>query len=133
YSTLGINPDAKKWRVVPASKSACDTPQMLTDALQDYMSFAFNGTGVAVIGTLGVKQGLIKFRVDGGPYTTIDRGRPKLECDKVLYKVSNLPWGEHSIEGVLVGQGTNPDTGKKDGVFSVQRIKYTVPNDVHNG
>ncbi|KIO20210.1 hypothetical protein M407DRAFT_30115 [Tulasnella calospora MUT 4182] len=101
---------------------------MLTDRTSDLMSFTFKGTGVSVIGTVGPKQGLIRFSLDGKDITTFDRGRPKLKCDQVLFKLSNLPLGEHTVSGLLVGGGTNPNTGEEDGVFSVQRIKYTVPD-----
>ncbi|KAG8921384.1 hypothetical protein FRC01_000281 [Tulasnella sp. 417] len=105
---------------------------MLTDRKSDFMSFTFTGTGVSVIGTVGVRQGLINFYLDGTYLETFDRGRPKLVCDQVLFELSDLPLEEHTIVALLDGTGINPNTGKEDGVLSIQRVKYTAPDDPVN-
>lgn len=44
-------------------------------------------------------------------------------CDEVIFEAWGLPYGEHEVLATLIEKGINPNTGKKDGVFSVQRIK----------
>ncbi|KIO20211.1 hypothetical protein M407DRAFT_11001 [Tulasnella calospora MUT 4182] len=102
---------------------------MLTDKLGDYMRFTFTGTAISIFGTRGVKQGEIRFFYDDEALT-FDRGYPKLVCNEKIFEVSGLPYGEHQVTAFLLRKGTNPKTGKQDGVFSVQRIKYTVPDDL---
>ncbi|KIO20209.1 hypothetical protein M407DRAFT_30114 [Tulasnella calospora MUT 4182] len=127
YDSTAITGPA--WELVPPSADACDTPQMLSNRQGDYLSFTFTGIGVSVIGTKGVRQGLIDFYVDGIWNTTVDRGRPQLMCDEVLFEMSDLYKQEHTIIGMLGGLGINPETGEEDGVSPVQRLKYTAPDD----
>ncbi|KAG8937356.1 hypothetical protein FRC00_006754 [Tulasnella sp. 408] len=94
---------------------------MLTDELGDYMRFTFKGTAISIIGTIGVRQGLIEFLLDGGD-ERLDRGWPKLVCDEVIFEATDLPYGEHQLFASLTEKGINPNTGEKDGVFSVQWI-----------
>ncbi|KAG8985828.1 hypothetical protein FRB90_004422, partial [Tulasnella sp. 427] len=116
------------WTLVKPSKNSCDTPQMLTTRLQDWMSFTFIGTGVAVVGTVGVRQGIINIEIDGKSVATVDRGRKKLECDYVLFEVENLTYDVHTVIATLVGRKKNPNTGKQDGLLSIQELRYTVPD-----
>ncbi|KAG8936192.1 hypothetical protein FRC00_009523 [Tulasnella sp. 408] len=102
---------------------------MLTDRLGDYMSFTFTGTSISIIGTVGVKQGYLDFYWDDQYITTIDRGRPELECDQVLFELTDMVLKEYTVAMVLSGKGINPNTGKEDGVLSIQRVIYTEPDD----
>ncbi|KAG8916121.1 hypothetical protein FRC01_003362 [Tulasnella sp. 417] len=80
-----------------------------------------------VIGTTGVKQGVINFTLDGQNMTDFNRGRSELMCDQVLFQQLNLPLQQHTVVGTLIGRNTNLQTGQLDGVFSVQRVRYTIP------
>ncbi|KIO20212.1 hypothetical protein M407DRAFT_11002 [Tulasnella calospora MUT 4182] len=105
---------------------------MLTDRLGDYMSFTFTGTSITVIGTVGVRQGYLDFYWNDQYITTIDRSRPELVCDEVLFELTDMVLKEYTIAMVLAGKGVNPNTGKKDGVLSIQRLKYTAPDEPDN-
>ncbi|KAG9039310.1 hypothetical protein FS837_001022 [Tulasnella sp. UAMH 9824] len=127
YSTVTNGDDGATWTPVQRSSDSCDTPQTLTSRLGDYMTFTFTGTGIFVIGTTGVKQGIINFTLDGQNITNFDRGRSELMCDQVLFQKLDLPLQQHTVVGTLVGRNMNLQTGQLDGVFSVQRVRYNIP------
>lgn len=127
YTTVTNGDDGATWTAVQRSADSCDTPQTLTSRLGDYMTFTFTGTGIMVIGTTGVKQGVINFTLDGQNMTNFNRGRSELMCDQYLFQQLNLPLQQHTVVGTLIGRNTNLQTGQPDGVFSVQRVRYSIP------
>lgn len=128
YTTVGGD-NSPTWALVAASTDACDTPQMVTSRLGDSMTFKFKGNSVVVVGSVGVEQGIINFALDGKNITTFNRGRPELACDEVIFSELGLsPTVSHTLVATLVGKGTNPQTGELDGLLSIQRIAYTVPD-----
>ncbi|KAG8894453.1 hypothetical protein FRB99_001254 [Tulasnella sp. 403] len=126
YTTVNNGDTGATWTPVQRSPDSCDTPQMLTSRLGDYMTFTFTGTGVYVVGTTGVKRGIINFNLDG-TNTTFDRTNAQLMCDAVLFQQTSLPFQQHTVTATLIGRETNYQTGQPDGVLSVQRIRYSVP------
>ncbi|KAG8908218.1 hypothetical protein FRB99_008283 [Tulasnella sp. 403] len=123
YFTVNNGDTGATWTPVASSPDSCDTPQMLTSHLGDYMKFTFTGTGVEVVGTKGAKRGLINFGIDG-TNSTVDRTCEHLVCNDVLFKKTGLPHQEHTIIATLIGRQPNLSNGEEDGVLSVQGIKY---------
>ncbi|KAG8908217.1 hypothetical protein FRB99_008282 [Tulasnella sp. 403] len=82
-----------------------------------------DGTGVEVVGTKGVKRGLISFGLDG-TNSTFDRTSQQLVCNDVLFKKTGLPYQQHTVVATLIGRQPNLSSGQPDGVLSVQRIRY---------
>ncbi|KAG8972739.1 hypothetical protein FRB90_010150, partial [Tulasnella sp. 427] len=110
YYTSNDQDDPLSWRVVEPSPDACDTPQMLTTRLNDYMYFSFVGTGISVVGTVGIRQGIININIDGENITNVDRGRRELVCDYVLFAEEDLPYETHTVTATFVGRKKNPIT-----------------------
>ncbi|KAG8944815.1 hypothetical protein FRC04_001553 [Tulasnella sp. 424] len=127
YHTVQSGDGNATWTPVQRSPDSCDTPQMLTARLGDFMTFTFTGTGFQVVGTIGKKRGLIQFNLDGQNTTVKDRSSQQLVCDSVLNEQHGLPYQQHTVRATLVGKDINLSSGVIDGVISIQRIRYDVP------
>ncbi|KIO24933.1 hypothetical protein M407DRAFT_25683 [Tulasnella calospora MUT 4182] len=119
YHTVQSGDGNATWTRVERSPDSCDTPQMLTSRIGDYMTFTFTGTGVQVVGTIGKKRGLIQFALDGQNTTLKDRSNQQLACDSVLYQVTGLPNQQHTVMATLVGKDINFSSGAVDGFLLV--------------
>ncbi|KAG8963273.1 hypothetical protein FRC00_007027, partial [Tulasnella sp. 408] len=127
YHTVQSGDGNATWTRVERSPDSCDTPQMLTSRIGDFLTFTWTGTGVQVVGTIGKKRGLIQFALDGQNTTLKDRSNQQLVCDSVLYEVRGLPYQQHTVTATLVGKDINYSSGVIDGVIPIQRIRYFIP------
>jgi len=63
----------------------------------------FNGTGVFVIGYRDEWSGLANIYVDGAAKTTVDAYRSPAESRSVLYNITGLPAGAHTVTIEVTG------------------------------
>lgn len=75
-----------------------------------------------VIGTTGVKRGILNFTLDGEE-SSFDRTASQLACDQVLFQKLGLPDQQHTVTATLVARQLNLQSDQQDGVLSVQRIR----------
>lgn len=128
YHTVQNGDMNATWTRVGRAPDSCDSPQMLTSNLGDYMTFSFSGTGIQVVGTKGKKRGIIIFTLDG-QNVTFDRSNQQLICDAVLFEHHNLPFSVHTIVATLVGKDINFSSGVLDGILPIQRVRYYIPGE----
>ena len=67
----------------------------------DAMEFAFNGTGVTILGLMSSDSGKADIYVDDSYTVTIDAYCDSTQYRKGLYSVYNLPHGDHTVRLVI--------------------------------
>ncbi|KAG8941980.1 hypothetical protein FRC03_003821 [Tulasnella sp. 419] len=126
YVTTDSTNTYPTWVTINRSQDTCDTPQQLTERTGDYAQFSFTGTSVTVIGTVGVKRGIIGISLDG-TNTTFDRTANQKVCDATIFQKNGLTLQQHTLILSLEQKQTSLVNGQEVGILSIQRIRYTIP------
>ncbi|MFF7989022.1 hypothetical protein ACFZDG_04410 [Kitasatospora xanthocidica] len=69
----------------------------------DSASITFTGTGVQVLGERNSDQGRLSVTLDGAAADAVDTNAPTLVAQAVVYEVSGLPYGQHSVKLTKAG------------------------------
>ena len=78
----------------------------------DAATYAFNGTSVALVTTLGPNRGIAEIRVDGTAVTTVDLYAPSMAAARVVW-TSQLVSGSHSVQVRVTGTSNASSTGAR--------------------
>ncbi|MFF7989030.1 hypothetical protein ACFZDG_04450 [Kitasatospora xanthocidica] len=74
-----------------------------TTADGDSASITFTGTGIQVLGERNSDQGRLSVTLDGAAAGTVDTNAPTRVAQAVVYEVSGLPYGQHSVKLTKAG------------------------------
>ncbi|KAG8909111.1 hypothetical protein FRC02_007997 [Tulasnella sp. 418] len=112
----------------------CD-PSWYTQVPGGYMAFNFSGTSVSVIGNADSRGGISEVYLDNIYQTTVDRFAPssKLSCGLVTFQESDLPYAQHNLLVIFIGNSSQAIPQDGPGYFDLSAIQYTVPDDKGKG
>jgi hypothetical protein len=79
----------------------------------DEATFAFEGTGVAIVGTMGQEGGRADVYLDGAKAGKIDAWIPERTNDNDYWHVTGLANGKHTVRIVVRGDADSRSKGRK--------------------
>jgi len=100
----------------------CYDGTISTDGVtDDYVTFAFTGTGITLYGTKALNAGHGAASIDGGSATDVDYYAPAVLDGQVVYVSPMLPYGYHTFKLRVTGQHDDP-TNATATIIYVDRI-----------
>ena len=75
------------------------------------LEFNFTGEGIKIVGPMNSYKGMAKVTIDGKVYSAVDMYSESPKKQAVLFKVSGLSSGKHSIKVEYTGMYNNQSKG----------------------
>jgi len=121
----------------------------ISNKTNDYMEYSFEGTGINIFGHAGIDCGIAEIFIDEVSQGIIDAYFPSAKDKQLLFSITNLTYGLHSLKIVVTGTKNasatdyyfvldyfeilNPKLGSNSGIgLSLARIGLTPSTIIDN-